>query len=49
MIGAGVKGIAIAAKARALADAVFGPPRLALLERRAPTGACLLMGPDVRG
>jgi len=48
-IGAGVKGIAIAAKARGLTDAAFGPPRLALLERSAPTGAFLSMGPGVLG
>jgi mycobactin lysine-N-oxygenase len=36
VIGAGAKGIAIAAKARALAAAGFGPPRVVLVERSAP-------------
>jgi mycobactin lysine-N-oxygenase len=36
VIGAGAKGIAIAAKARALADTGFDPPRVVLLERSAP-------------
>ena len=50
VIGAGAKGIAIAAKAAALADAGFDPPRLVFLERSAPIGACsLMMAPRVRG
>ena len=36
VIGAGAKGIAIAAKARALAAAGLGPPRVVLIERSAP-------------
>ncbi len=36
VIGAGAKGIAIAAKARALADTGFDPPRVVLVERSAP-------------
>ena len=36
VIGAGAKGIAIAAKARALATAGLDPPRVVLVERSAP-------------
>ena len=39
VIGAGAKGIAIAAKARALADTGLDPPRVVLLERSAPAAA----------
>ena len=39
VIGAGAKGIAIAAKARALADTGSDPPRVVLLERSAPAAA----------
>lgn len=38
VIGAGAKGIAIAAKARALAAAGLGPPRVVLVERGTPAG-----------
>ena len=38
VIGAGAKGIAIAAKARALADAGLDPPRVVLVERGTPAG-----------
>src|SRR5256885_3104966 len=38
VVGAGPKGIAIAAKARALAAAGFGPPRVVLVDRGAVAG-----------
>jgi len=38
VVGAGPKGIAIAAKARALAAAGFSPPRVVLIERNAVAG-----------
>lgn len=38
VIGAGAKGIAIAAKARALAAAGLDPPRVVLVERARPAG-----------